>query len=124
MEYEIELSEDHAFVKYSGVLELSVVEDCNVKFCGNKSFKYMKYQISDFLDVTGFDGKVEDVRRLVTLDRSSMFWNENLKIACVVKNEDVKQLVEAYIKGISGTGWVCRMFEIVEDAKSWCLESI
>lgn len=122
MGYSFQWQKESILVKYTGQIKTTDFEHCNMEICGNSNFKFLKYQISDFLDVESVIVNNSDVNRVVILDKASMYWNSNLKIACVTSDEEIIKLINIYIDGIKDTGWKCQVFNSYESAYNWCNE--
>jgi len=122
MSFQIEWHRNDVYVRFYGDLTLQDFRQVNGLIYGDMRFDDMIYQIADFIDVLSISLTVDEVKVVSTLEVSATRWNESVKVAHVSTNILLQNLIKAYEKGMQGTNWSCRLFENLDDAKTWCRE--
>lgn len=119
MAHEIIWEKEGVLVKLSGTVSYDEISGINDNLYGDKRYDKLKYQISDYTNVTeilltAFEGTV-----IGHLDRSSARWNSAMIDAVVSQDPAFTPVVDAYFKSLEGTQWKCRLFDNLDDCYDW-----
>jgi len=106
--------------KHSGTVTDQEARSMNDIMYGDKRFETIKYQISDYTEVTNNLLTHTDAKIIGTLDRTSSNWtSKRMRIVVVTKDEKFVPIIKTYFKEFVGTLWECKIFETLEMAYEW-----
>ena len=84
-------------------------------------FDRLRYVINDFLDATSVTFTQADIDEIAACDIGAALTNPRIKVAVVVVQEDVIELVGRYIQA-SGLAYPTRVFPTIAQARAWVAE--
>jgi hypothetical protein len=108
----------------SGTVDMQEVMDANNTMYGDIRYERIKFQISDYTEVTRnlLTGKEAEI--IGTLDKSSSVWNTNMLNVVVTKDPEFIPIVKRYFARLSDTNWECRIFGDLQEAYGWIRQKL
>lgn len=100
-----------------------IVEAGNIVY-GDKRFESMVYTIFNFINIENLELTRQELKIIAALDRSASGWNKNLKIACVINKDYLKEMFKYYKHLMIGGDWEIESFDNPENADKWCKQII
>lgn len=122
MEFKLIWNNNNVIIECSGDFTTPDFIFANNLLIGDIRFDKMKYQIWDFRKVNEVlmdEGTLEVVK---ALDKSSMVWNSNLKVALVAEEDYHKEILETFISMLDSLSWPTKLFDNMDNALKWCKE--
>ena len=119
MAHEIIWEKEGVLIKLSGTVAYDDIIRINDSLYGDMRFDTLKYQISDYTNVTEILLTTFDATVIGHLDKSSARWNSQMIDAVVSQDPAFTPIVNAYFKSLSDTQWKCRLFENLDDCYNW-----
>ena len=121
MSYHVIWENHNVTITFSGEANYAEIDRVNTQLVSNPSFSLMDYQLWDFRKVRSLVLSERDLHIIAALDKSSVIWNEDIRVAIVVQDESVKQVFEQYLILMNESNWDCRIFKTFDEAKKWCV---
>jgi len=90
---------------------------------GGLRFDKMNYQLTDYTNVESVNLNATEVKIISTLEKTASHWNKSVKIACVTKNDYIRNLFSVYSEELKETNWSCMVFDELDAARNWCGDS-
>ena len=119
MPYTTEWEQHGVYWRYWGTVSGKELIDSNLDIYGDERFDAMKYQIVDFLQIDAFQVTRDDMLKIAAYDRAAALSNPRVKVAVVAKITAIKFLTALYDAENIKSPWETRMFDSVEQARSW-----
>lgn len=104
---------------HSGTVTSQEVMEANNRMYGDSRFDFIRYQISDYTDVTENLITLHDAMIVSALDKSSAAWNPTMAIAIVTTDKTFIPIVEAYFEKLRKENWSCGQFKSLNEAYKW-----
>ena len=109
------------YVKFFDNLTSKDLIYSNSKMVGKAEYEKIKYLIIDFIDVTGSEVDDEDVNISIKFAIDADHYNPDLKVALISNNNDLKLLIEKFIKysQLEIPHAQQNLFESISEAQPW-----
>jgi len=80
-----------------------------------------KYTIHNFLKVSNFIITETQLKMLSAFDKSSSLWNKKMKLAFIVHDEHIIEVVNAFSDLMKDSSfWEIKTFSMHDEALEWC----
>jgi hypothetical protein len=100
----------------SGDISAEEFHQINSDHQGDHRWDDLKYLIADFRGVKSIDLPEEEIMLIQAMDKAAAISNPYLKIASIANTEATRKIAGFYE---IDSPWACRVFETVEEARSW-----
>lgn len=120
MSFRLKWNKNDVVMIFENDIDFQDISQANAIIYGSPKFDNMRYQIVDFRNVTNVSISNEELEVIGTLEKSATIWNNEIKIACVTTDNNIKYLFGEYVKSMKETNWEFRTFENFKDAEDWC----
>ena len=119
MPYHIIWEEEGVTIKFTRSASAKEVMAIDDLIYAHPLFDRMKYQIFDFTGIDAFNFTSEEMIVIGSLDKSASRWNTQMKVAIISTSESFLKSLEYYEKKITGSPWITRVFDNMEEARRW-----
>lgn len=119
MTFNINWDKKGAYVKFRGIVTAQDLIDANNYLISNANFERISYQIFDFLNIEDFKITSFDISIIGVMDKSQTEFKNEMKIAILTQDDNVKVITGEYDQLMSGSNWVTKIFADLESAKKW-----
>lgn len=106
--------------RHYGTVTNEEVQQMNNIMYGDPRFDKIRYQISDYTQVTENLISRKEAKVIGKIDRASSHWNRKVMyIGVVTTDPQFIPIVEAYFDEFTGTPWVGKIFATLGEAVEW-----
>ncbi len=116
MSYSLKWEDNAVYVTYNENLTPMDVMRGNNEIYSDPRFDTLQFQICDFLKAKTLAATEHDARMIGAMDKSSTRWNNNVKVICIVKNQQLIELIDVYAKMLEDTQWKVIIVSSMQDA--------
>jgi len=120
MSYNLVWTGNNLQISFEGDVTYDELVRSTNEHVGDSRFDLMKYSLYNFLKVSNFIITEAQMIMLSAFDKGSSTWNEELKLACIVKNKNTKLWVDKYVELMKDLNWEIRIFESKDEGLEWC----
>ncbi len=120
MSFNLNWIEDDVVIIFEDDVDFEDITQANEIIYGSQKFDNMEYQILDFQNVTKVNISKDELEVIGTLEKSATVWNDEVRIACVTKEDYIREIFREYAKTMKDTHWECELFDSFSDAEKWC----
>jgi hypothetical protein len=106
---------------YSGKLSSNEVLASNNEVYSDPRFDTLKFEIVNLIPVTEMDLKPKDIKIVAALDRVASLSNPGIKVAFIVENDELLELVNLYRLNLKDCSWQTEIFSAIQDAADWLM---
>ena len=112
---------DSLYWRLNGHVDSKEILSLNEEAVGDARIQQLKYFIIDALDVETFDVNQEDANLSAIFSKTIHTYNDSVKGAFILQNDDIRVLVDEYIRHSHelGSTWAFKTFDNIEEAISW-----
>ena len=122
MSHELSWSGNEVIITFDGIVDFHEMSEVDDEIYGDPRFEKQKYQIWDFSKVEEFKISPVEARVIGGLDRTTSQWNNDIKLACVSRDQHIIDMTMEYGEEMKDTNWQIRMFDTFHEAYSWVRE--
>ena len=123
MSFKIEWKDSNVIVSFAKCFTYKDSYEVNNLIYGDSRFDNMKYQIADFSKIEKIEFTEEEIKIILTLEKSSTIWNNNVKEAIVISDTVcLSSIVDPYLEVMKETNWDIKIFTNRIEAEKWCSE--
>ena len=121
MPYKIYFKNNGFFLKHTGLVTLSEINEVNGVIHGHKNFDEHKFQVIDLLNADLSNIDIEDADEPGTIDSIASKSNPYVKVAIIAVDEQTIKFCENYIGSAIQIGieWKFRVFSNTDSAFQW-----
>jgi hypothetical protein len=120
MAFDIKWLGNNVIITMTGEVDFNEIDMANGMLYGDARFEHMNYQLFDLGKVEKIKLNAKDFELIGALDKNSSTWNRKMKVAVVLKDEEMMKLIEVYKNVMKETEWEIEVFKTLEDAQKWC----
>jgi GTP cyclohydrolase I len=120
MSYTIKWIGRNVYATFEGRLDFTELDEANHEIYSDSRYDTQQWSVFDFLDVKEMIVTEEDIMMIAVTDHTMSRLNKKVRVACIAKDEYIRQLTIEYIKLMRSIDWKISLFESKEEALVWC----
>ena len=122
MNYVFEWIDDNPHVAFFGNVDYALINEATERIYGDQRLDNMKYLICNLENVESLSLDPVEMKIISVLDRYIYPYNQHLKIAGVVKDQKIREMILKYMEDMKDLNWKIKIFSSFNDALAWCQE--